>query len=66
MNKKKIVLGILLDLVFLVVFNVCFFVIGGTNHSVAAWMAYGFNKEEFFCLYIWTHNRWNINDIFHY
>lgn len=42
MNKKKIVLGILLDLVFLLVFNVVFFVVGGTEHSVSVWMSYGF------------------------
>ena len=42
MNKKKVVLGILLDLAFLIVFNVCFFVIGGTNHTAAGWLAYGF------------------------
>lgn len=42
MNKKKVVLRILLDLVFLVVFNVCFFALGGTEHSAAGWMAYGF------------------------
>lgn len=42
MNRKKIVLGILLDLVFLLVFNVVFFVVGGTEHSVSVWMSYGF------------------------
>lgn len=42
MNKKKIVLGILLDLVFLLVFNVVFFVVGGTEHSVSVWMSYAF------------------------
>jgi type II secretory pathway pseudopilin PulG len=42
MNKKKVVLGILLDLVFLVVFNVVFFVVGGTDHRISVWMSYGF------------------------
>lgn len=42
MNKKKVVLGILIDLVFLVVFNVVFFVLGGTDHTPAGWMAYWF------------------------
>jgi glucan phosphoethanolaminetransferase (alkaline phosphatase superfamily) len=42
MNKKKVVLGILLDLAFLIVFNVCFFVIGSTNHTASGWLAYGF------------------------
>ena len=42
MSKKKVVLGILLDLVFLIVFNTIFFVLGGTSHSVTAWISYGF------------------------
>lgn len=42
MNKKKVFLNILLDLVFLAVFNVVFFVAGGTEHSVGTWISYGF------------------------
>jgi hypothetical protein len=42
MNKKKVVLNILLDLVFLVVFNVVFFVLGGTERNLGVWMSYGF------------------------
>lgn len=41
MNKKS-VLWILLDLVFLIVFNTVFFVAGGTSHTPSAWVAYGF------------------------
>ena len=41
MNKKSI-LYILLDLVFLAVFNTVFFVVGGTNHPASVWAAYGF------------------------
>lgn len=41
MNKKN-VLWILLDLVFLVVFNVVFFVAGGTQHPASVWISYGF------------------------
>lgn len=41
MNKKSI-LWILLDLVFLIVFNVVFFVMGGTQHPVSVWISYGF------------------------
>lgn len=41
MNKKT-VLSILLDLVFLVVFNLVFFLIGGTSHVASVWIAYGF------------------------
>ncbi len=41
MNKKSI-LYILLDLVFLVVFNTVFFVVGGTEHTVSVWISYCF------------------------
>ena len=41
MNKKN-VLWILLDLVFLLVFNVVFFVAGGTQHPASVWISYGF------------------------
>lgn len=41
MNKKSI-LYILLDLVFLAVFNTVFFVVGGTNHLASVWISYGF------------------------
>lgn len=41
MNKKS-VLYILLDLIFLVVFNVIFFVVGGTEHLASVWISYGF------------------------
>lgn len=41
MNKKS-VLYILLDLVFLAVFNTVFFVVGGAEHPASVWIAYGF------------------------
>lgn len=41
MNKKS-VLWILLDSVFLIVFNVVFFVAGGTSHPASVWISYGF------------------------
>ena len=41
MNKKSL-LYILLDLVFLVVFNIVFFVVGGVEHVASVWIAYGF------------------------
>lgn len=41
MNKKSI-LYILLDLVFLAVFNTVFFVAGGTEHPASVWISYGF------------------------
>lgn len=40
--KKENVLWILLDLIFLVVFNVVFFVIGGQEHPFSTWISYGF------------------------
>lgn len=41
MNKKSI-LWILLDLVFLAVFNTVFFVAGGKDHVASVWISYGF------------------------
>lgn len=41
MNKKSI-LYVLLDLVFLAVFNTVFFVVGGTEHPASVWISYGF------------------------
>lgn len=41
MNKKT-VLYLLLDLVFLIVFNTVFFVICGMEHPVSVWISYGF------------------------
>ena len=41
MNKKSF-LYILLDLVFLVVFNTVFFVVGGTEHPISVWISYVF------------------------
>lgn len=40
--KKKTTLWILLDLVFLIVFNVVFFVATGTNHPTSVWLSYAF------------------------
>lgn len=42
MNKKSVVLGILMDLVLLLVFNVVFFAVGGTEHTASIWLSYGF------------------------
>lgn len=41
MNKKTM-LRILLNLIFVIVFNVVFFLVGGTEHSVSVWISYGF------------------------
>lgn len=51
MNKKRI-LWILLDLVFLIVFNMVFFVVGGIDHSVSVWISYGFIHFAYIMLMI--------------
>ncbi len=45
---KKTILHILLDLVFLAVFNVLFFVVGGTEHIASIWISYGFMHFAYF------------------
>ena len=41
MNKKSI-LWIILDLIFLVVFNTIFFAAGGSDRTASVWISYGF------------------------
>ena len=41
MNKKSM-LYIFLDLIFLAVFNIVFFVVGGIEHPASVWISYGF------------------------
>jgi hypothetical protein len=48
--KKTSVLWIILDLIFLVIFNTFFFVLGGTGHSVSVWISYGFIHFAYFML----------------
>ena len=50
--KKKHVLWILLDLVFLIVFNVVFFVAGGTEHPASVWLSYAFIHLAYIMLII--------------
>lgn len=40
--KKTNVLWTILNLIFLIVFNVLFFVIGGSEHKVSVWLSYAF------------------------
>ena len=40
--KKVNILWTILNLIFLVVFNVLFFVLGGTEHNTSVWTSYGF------------------------
>lgn len=51
MNKKR-TLWILLDLIFLIVFNVVFFVAGGTEHPASVWISYGFIHFAYIMLLI--------------
>ena len=51
MNKKNF-LWIILDLIFLVIFNVVFFVISGTEHPVSVWISYGFIHLAYIMLLI--------------
>lgn len=51
MNKKS-VLWILLDFVFLIVFNMVFFVMGGAQHPASVWISYGFIHFAYIMLVI--------------
>lgn len=42
MSMKKNILWILLDLVFLAIFNTVFFLLGGAEHPASVWISYGF------------------------
>lgn len=50
MNKKRIVLYLLLGLIFLAVFNTVFFLVGGTDHPVSVWISYGFIHLAYFMM----------------
>ena len=48
--KKMNVLWIILDSIFLIIFNAMFFVIGGADHKVSVWISYGFIYFAYFML----------------
>jgi hypothetical protein len=48
--KKVNVLWIILDLIFLVIFNVMFFIIGGFEHNASVWLSYAFIHFAYFML----------------
>jgi len=48
--KKTYTLWVMMDLVFLIVFNAMFFIIGGTDHRVSVWISYGFIHFAYFML----------------
>ncbi|MBR0132528.1 MAG: hypothetical protein IJM14_05535 [Lachnospiraceae bacterium] len=49
MNKKTS-LWIALDLVFLAIFNIVFFVVGGTDHTASVWVSYVFIHFAYFMM----------------
>jgi hypothetical protein len=50
--KKINSLWIILDLIFLILFNAIFFVLGGFQHSVSVWISYGFIHFAYLMLII--------------
>ena len=48
--KKVNVLWIILDLIFLIIFNAIFFAAGGTKHPVSVWVSYAFIHFSYFML----------------
>jgi hypothetical protein len=46
----KKALWIVLDLIFLAIFNVIFFVLGGTEHLASVWMSYAFIHFSYFMM----------------
>lgn len=50
--KKKYVLWLLLDLVFLIVFNTVFFMASGFKHQPSVWLSYGFIHFAYMMLLI--------------
>jgi len=49
MNKKT-KLWIILDLIFLIIFNAIFFVLGGAEHNASVWISYTFIHFSYFML----------------
>ena len=48
--KKINVLWLILNLIFLIVFNAIFFVAGGVEHNASVWVSYGFIHFAYFML----------------
>jgi len=48
--KKTNFLWIILNLIFLVIFNVFFFILGGIEYKASAWISYGFIHFSYFML----------------
>ena len=50
--KKTNVLWLIPNSIFLIIFNVLFFVIGGVEHNMSVWISYGFIHFAYFMLLI--------------
>ena len=50
--KKINILWIILDLIFLIIFNTVFFVLGGFEHPASVWISYGFIHFAYLMLLI--------------
>ncbi len=50
LKNKILIATIILDLVFIVVFNLCFFLIAGTIHTESTWVAYAFIHVSYLSL----------------
>ena len=48
--KKTPILWVMMNLIFLIVFNVTFFIIGGTDHRASVWISYGAIHFAYFIL----------------
>ena len=48
--KKTTILWIILDSIFLIIFNSLFFVLGGIRHNVSVWISYGFIHFAYFMI----------------
>ncbi len=53
MNRRNI-LQIALKMIFVVIFNISFFVISGIHHPVSVWIAYGFIHFSYVTFFICT------------
>ena len=50
--KRTNILWIILSLIFLIIFNALFFVLGGSEHKASVWMSYGFIHFAYLLLLI--------------
>jgi len=57
--KKANILWIIMEIIFLIIFNVIFFTIGGTDHNASVWISYGFIHFSYSMLILTPKlNRW--------